>query len=457
MHVAFNQDASCCVTGTEHGFRVYNCSPFGKFYTSDDITGLGGVGVARMLFATSLVAVVGNGELNSPRRLAIVNTRRHAAHSVICELTFPTTVRHLLLNRQRLVVVLDAQIYIYNIANMKLLFTLDTVSNRGGVASITPRVATHKPADPDPAGSGAGTGSGAGHTEPDQDPNQEPGPDLGTAADVSTEPEASTEAATSSGASSATNISSTSNNWLVYPAGPPTKHHLAPPKTAGDVPKAPQGDVVLFDMDTLAPVTVIKAHRSPLALLQLNEDGTLLATTSDKGTLIRVFAIPSGTLLYELRRGSYQSQVYSISFSLGSKLLCVSSATQTVHIYRLDAAHRVRRKKEPETTDSLESPDPVDHADPVEPVTSAVTDVSIDVKKKKHWLRWKPSASSKSHPQKRDFAWFKVPVKHTVRTVVGMPPLANFVYVATESGKLFHFSLPESGGECPRAGEFQLD
>lgn len=356
MHVSFNQDASCVVTGTEHGFRVYNCAPFGKFYTSEETSG--GYGLARMLFATSLVALVGNGELNSPRRLAVVNTRKSGPQSVICELTFPTAVRNLLLNRQRLVVVLDAQIYIYNIANMKLLYTLDTVANRGGVASITPRVAE-------------------------------------------------------------------GNNWLVYPAGPQTKHHLSPPKTAGDIPKAPQGDVVVFDMDTLAPVTVVKAHRSPVALLALNEDGTLLATTSDKGTIIRVFAIPSGTLLYELRRGSYQSTVYSIAFSLGSKLLCVSSATQTVHIYRLDAANRA---KERETEEA-------------EPVSE---------ERKKKWLKGWTSSTS------RDFAWFKVPVKHTVRTVVGMPPLSNLVYVATDSGRLFHFSL-ENGGECRKVGDYQMD
>jgi autophagy-related protein 18 len=104
-----------------------------------------------MLFSTSLVALVGAGDRpsTSTRRLQIVNTkvyqlafsRLHALwlthnppqrQSNICELTFPTSILAVKLNRRRLVVILEEQIYIYDISNMKLLNTIETSQNPNG-------------------------------------------------------------------------------------------------------------------------------------------------------------------------------------------------------------------------------------------------------------------------------------------------------------------------------------
>lgn len=62
----------------------------------------------------------------------------------------------------------------------------------------------------------------------------------------------------------------------------------------------------------------------------------MVATTSDKGTVIRVFAVPGGQKLFQFRRGTYSAHIYSIAFSIDSQLLAVSSATDTVHIYKLE-------------------------------------------------------------------------------------------------------------------------
>lgn len=53
-------------------------------------------------------------------------------NSTICELTFPTTILSVRLNRKRLVVVLEDQIYLYDISNMKLVHTVDTSPNPHG-------------------------------------------------------------------------------------------------------------------------------------------------------------------------------------------------------------------------------------------------------------------------------------------------------------------------------------
>lgn len=61
----------------------------------------------------------------------------------------------------------------------------------------------------------------------------------------------------------------------------------------------------------------------------------MLATASDKGTVIRVWSIPGAEKLYQFRRGTREAKIYSINFNLVSTLLAVSSAHDTVHIFKL--------------------------------------------------------------------------------------------------------------------------
>ena len=85
---------------------------------------------------------------------------------------------------------------------------------------------------------------------------------------------------------------------------------------------------------------LINAHESSIAYLALNSDGTLLATCSDKGTLIRIFKAEDGTFLQELRRGSEKAEIYCISFDPMSKLIACSSDRGTVHIFSLATANQ---------------------------------------------------------------------------------------------------------------------
>lgn len=137
---------------------------------------------------------------------------------------------------------------------------------------------------------------------------------------------------------------SSENCYIAYPlpkpredAGERRPQH-APPLSAYVPPTS--GDVLIFDTITLKAVNVIEAHRSPLSCIALNNEGTLLATASETGTIIRVFSVPRGQKLYQFRRGTYPSTIYSMSFNLSSTLLCVSSTSDTVHIFRLSGPAR---------------------------------------------------------------------------------------------------------------------
>lgn len=97
------------------------------------------------------------------------------------------------------------------------------------------------------------------------------------------------------------------------------------------------GEIHVFDTINIRNLTMIPAHNSAIAQLAFNSSGCLLATASEKGTLIRVFKIPDGSRQYELRRGVARcAEINSLSFSNDSMLLCCSSNTETIHVFKLN-------------------------------------------------------------------------------------------------------------------------
>lgn len=97
------------------------------------------------------------------------------------------------------------------------------------------------------------------------------------------------------------------------------------------------GEVQIFDTVELKNKILIPAHDNPLAALSFNQQSTMLASASEKGTVIRVHNVDDGQCLYEFRRGYARCvDIYSLSFSSDSLFLAASSSTETVHIFKLD-------------------------------------------------------------------------------------------------------------------------
>lgn len=196
---------------------------------------------------------------------------------------FRSAVLAVRLNRKRLAVVLEEEIYLYDIANMSLLYIITTSPNSSAICALSP---------------------------------------------------------------------SSENCYIAYPLPKPREDNgerrpaHAPPLSTYVAPTS--GEVLIFDTLTLKAVNVIEAHRSPLCCIALNSEGTLLATASETGTIIRVFSVPKGQKLYQFRRGTYPSTIYSMSFNLSSTLLCVSSTSDTVHIFRLGGPGPSGASKEPD-------------------------------------------------------------------------------------------------------------
>ncbi|KAF8429443.1 WD40 repeat-like protein [Boletus edulis BED1] len=399
----FNQDYSCISVGTRKGYSITNCDPFGRVYTMND----GARGIVEMLFCTSLIALVGAADQpqSSPRKLQIVNTKRQ---SMICELLFPSSILAVKLNRKTLVIVLETEIYIYDISNMRLLHVIETAPNPDAICALSPNAENSYLAYPSPI----------------------PSPSTSAAASTS----------------------------------PPTS--LQQPAT---------GDVLLFSTTTLTLTNIIRAHKSPLSALAISPSGTLLATSSDKGTVIRVWSIPGAERLWQFRRGTREARIYSMSFNAVGSLLAVSSAHDTVHIFKLgprqNPGNSTGNKKD-RPSSPMES---VDSRDPEDGRTGDY-DSFVDERKKSNTMSsvlrrrslhltksisssvggYLPNTLTEIWEPTRDFAFLRLPTSGA-RCVVGLSGTLPQVMVISSEGYFYAYNIDlENGGECTLMRQYSL-
>lgn len=79
----------------------------------------------------------------------------------------------------------------------------------------------------------------------------------------------------------------------------------------------------------------INAHQTEITALIMNYNGTLIASASEKGTLIKIFRVKDGCLIQELRRGTEQAEIYSLAFDFKSLYIACSSNKGTIHIFNI--------------------------------------------------------------------------------------------------------------------------
>ena len=115
--------------------------------------------------------------------------------------------------------------------------------------------------------------------------------------------------------------------------------HLPPCRPP--IPKGPPASVPPQKPPTAPtkhPVSIIAAHTTSLTTLTLPPSGRLLATTSSRGTLVRIWDAHSGKLVKELRRGSDKADIFGVAFRPDEQELCVWSDKGTVHVFTLVAS-----------------------------------------------------------------------------------------------------------------------
>ncbi|XP_029692461.1 WD repeat domain phosphoinositide-interacting protein 1 isoform X2 [Takifugu rubripes] len=199
-----------------------------------------------------------------------------------------------------------------------------------------------------------------------------------------------------------------SNSYLAYPGS------------------ATNGEIIVYDANSLSTVAVITAHDSPLAALSFNTTASQLASASERGTVIRVFSIPEGLRLFEFRRGMKRYvSISSLSFSPDGQFLCASSNTETVHIFKLE-------QLEPNAGDDTST-----WTAYVGKVLSAATS-------------YFPAQVSDMMSQDRAFATVHL-LKTNQRNICALAMIQKLprLLVATAEGQFFIYNVdPLDGGEC---------
>ncbi|KAI3405384.2 UBP6 [Candida oxycetoniae] len=282
-YLNFNQDASCVALGLKTGYKIVNIQQkFGRCccYKDDSIN------IIEMLYTTSLIVMtpLGNEIGSSPRELKIKNTK---SNSTICSLFFPTTILNVKLTKEHLIVVLENQIYIYEIKSMKLLQTIKTNSNPLGLCAVSYDSNSNLLAYPSP-------------------------------------PKTKDALASINAKSSQTSNTESLNN---------NSNRISN-----------KGDIILFNLNKFLPIMAISAHKNDVAAMSFSADGSLICTASHKGTIVRVFDTNTGIKLFQFRRGSYPTKIYHLQFSSDNKYVLATSSSLTVHIFRLGEEEALENK-----------------------------------------------------------------------------------------------------------------
>lgn len=95
----------------------------------------------------------------------------------------------------------------------------------------------------------------------------------------------------------------------------------------------PRGSVYIENMNISSHT--IPAHSNRLSAIALNAEGDCIATTSKRGTLVRLYNTISGDLMREFRRGLDTTTITSLFFDSEAKRLAVCSQKGTMHVYSL--------------------------------------------------------------------------------------------------------------------------
>jgi len=166
----------------------------------------------------------------------------------------------------------------------------------------------------------------------------------------------------------------------------------------------------------------IQAHESELAAIALNMDGTLVATASQRGTLIRVFNTETAAPMYELRRGAEQAVIHCIAFNPASTFLACSSDKGTVHVFAL---------ADPSSAPQI----PVAAAPSTQSSTDALTGLFSTFK----------GMLPKYFSSEWSYAQYRVP--DCKKTLVAFGTEKNTIVVVGVDGRFFRASF-DKGGEC---------
>ncbi|ABN67821.2 Autophagy-related protein 21 [Scheffersomyces stipitis CBS 6054] len=359
--LTFNQDYSCISISTSNYHRIFNCEPFGQFYSSshgnikktlsnsietntvnanvDNNTRNSRASLEtkcptaylKMLFSTSLTIIVPQSQNKLGNRLLkIYNLKQNLK---ICELSFPSNIINIKLNRKRLLVFLEiGHIYIYDLSCVRLIKILEVNSYLNETVSTANNLTD----------SGQTARLIGDLSADDNSFLVLPLSAINDQTDLFNHEHSS---ASPSRKSDSTIIANSLDSLIEYTHKDTHHLHKKGSITLDDLKKDSNGWVIVYDTIELRPRLIFKAHNSSIGKITVSNDNSKIATASVKGTIIRVFSIDSNSFssdklkisqVTNLRRGHNLARINTLSFNADNSILGCGSESNTIHFFRLN-------------------------------------------------------------------------------------------------------------------------
>ena len=96
-----------------------------------------------------------------------------------------------------------------------------------------------------------------------------------------------------------------------------------------------KGTLTVHRIPSSNPSISFRCCKSGIRWAAVSNDGKYIATTSTKGTIVRLWDI-HGKLIQESRRGFFSAKIEHVSFSPDSLFFCVCSNHQTAHVFKCE-------------------------------------------------------------------------------------------------------------------------
>ncbi|EIM88515.1 uncharacterized protein STEHIDRAFT_95773 [Stereum hirsutum FP-91666 SS1] len=284
FNVQFDADCNVFTTTTPAGFAVYRSCPL-ELIRKREVTG-GTLAAAVPLHSSSLLFLLGGGRSPRypPNKVILWD---EPSGQEVAELEFREKVRGVACRRGWLAVALRRRVVAFEVGEVVTRYgEWDTCDNPKGLLAIATGAYATLLAVP---------GRQTGHVQLIHLPPCRPPEPVGPPPD-------------------------TSPSSYSRPSGSKAKAKTKPPSQ---------------HVPTKLPHSIIVAHNTALTTLSVPPSGRLLATTSLRGTLVRIWDTATGKQLREFRRGSDQAEIYGVAFRPDETQICVWSDKGTIHVFAL--------------------------------------------------------------------------------------------------------------------------
>ena len=112
-----------------------------------------------------------------------------------------------------------------------------------------------------------------------------------------------------------------------------------------------KGKVKIKNYDNNGKEIEITAHENLISYILINNEGTILATASERGTIIRTFRCIDGLVLQEFKRGNEKADINYLCFDNLGIFLAATSDRGTIHIWSMKSS--IKKIKENEIGNNI--------------------------------------------------------------------------------------------------------